>query len=463
MILRLKYYRFCLRVVTYLLPFLAFETGQQVWKHLWGGLDRQAQFDSYGHFRILAFAAFVWAILAEHYGVTNVDELFRERTGTRAALSANAATSAVLLAALFLSQDFIFPRGLFAIWALMLLFLTVLMRTCFRIYVRLKVSGGRPVRLLVVGADHFAHKTVVRLQEMPLGPCEVAGFVRLPGQQALFTEKPIHELEALGELDVEQGFDEAVIAIDPAEFHEIPNILKALEHLRIPIRAIVDLGEGIVARERLFQLGRMQMLDLTSTPAESLDYNLLKRAFDIVFSTAVLFVTSPAFVIIMIAIRCTSAGPVFFSQERLGLNGKLFPMLKFRTMKVCDCSESDTQWTTEDDSRKTRLGTLLRKTSLDELPQFINVLKGDMSVVGPRPERPHFVQKFLNDITRYNNRHWLKAGITGWAQVNGWRGDTSIQKRLEYDLYYLQNWSFFFDLRIIVLTILSAMVGRNAY
>ena len=463
MILRLKYYRFCLRVVTYVLPFLAFETGQQVWKHLWGGLNRQAQFDSYDHFRVLAFAAFVWAILAEHYGVTNVDELFRERTGTRAALSANVATSAVLLAALFLSQDFIFPRGLFAIWALMLLFLTVLMRTCFRIYVRLKVSGGPPVRLLVVGADHFAHKTVVRLQEMPLGPCEVAGFVRLPGQQALFSEKPIHELEALGELDVEQGFDEAVIAIDPAEFHEIPNILKALEHLRIPIRAIVDLGEGIVARERLFQLGRMQMLDLTSTPAESLDYNLLKRAFDLVFSIAVLFVTSPAFVIIMIAIRCTSAGPVFFSQERLGLNGKLFPMLKFRTMKVCDCSESDTHWTTEDDTRKTRLGTLLRKTSLDELPQFINVLKGDMSVVGPRPERPHFVQKFLNDITRYNNRHWLKAGITGWAQVNGWRGDTSIQKRLEYDLYYLQNWSFFFDLRIIVLTILSAMVGRNAY
>jgi Undecaprenyl-phosphate glucose phosphotransferase len=463
MILRLKYYRFCLRVVTYLLPFLAFEMGQQIWTHVWGGLDRQAQFDSYGHFRILAFAAFVWAILAEHYGVTNVDELFRERTGTRAALSANAATSAILLAALFLSQDFIFPRGLFAISALMLLFLTVLMRTCFRIYVRLKVSGGQPVRLLVVGADHFAHKTVVRLQEMPLGPCAVAGFVRLPGQQAALTEKPLHELEALGELDVEQGFDEAVIAIDPAEFHEIPNILRALEHLRIPIRAIVDLGEGIVARERLFQLGRMQMLDLTTTPAESLDYNLLKRAFDIVFSTAVLLITSPAFAIIMIAIRCTSAGPVFFWQERLGLNGKLFSMLKFRTMKVCDSAESDTHWTTADDAGRTRLGTLLRKTSLDELPQFINVLKGDMSVVGPRPERPHFVQKFLNDITRYNNRHWLKAGITGWAQVNGWRGDTSIQKRLEYDLYYLQNWSFFFDLRIIVLTILSATVGRNAY
>jgi exopolysaccharide biosynthesis polyprenyl glycosylphosphotransferase len=291
----------------------------------------------------------------------------------------------------------------------------------------------------------------------------VAGFVRLPGQQAAFTDKQVHELDSLGVLDVERGFDEAVIAVDPAEFHEIPKILRALEHLRIPIRAIVDLGEGIVARERMFQLGRMQMLDLTTTPAESLDYNLLKRAFDIVFSTFVLLATAPVFALIMLAIRCTSPGPVFFSQDRLGLNGRLFHMLKFRTMNVCDCAESDTHWTTETDGRRTGLGTLLRKTSLDELPQFINVLKGEMSVVGPRPERPHFVQKFLNDITRYNNRHWLKAGITGWAQVNGWRGDTSIQKRLEYDLYYLQNWSFFFDLRIIVLTILSAVVGRNAY
>jgi Undecaprenyl-phosphate glucose phosphotransferase len=277
------------------------------------------------------------------------------------------------------------------------------------------------------------------------------------------TDKPVHELGSLGELDVEQGLDEAMIAIDPAQFHEIPKILKALEHLRIPVRAIVDLGEGIVVRERLFQLGRMQMLDLTTTPAESLDYTLLKRAFDITFSALVLLVTWPVLVLITAAIRATSPGPVLFAQDRVGLNGKIFPMLKFRTMKVCDCAESDTQWTTANDPRRTRLGSFLRKTSLDELPQFLNVLRGDMSVVGPRPERPHFVQKFLNDITRYNNRHWLKAGITGWAQVNGWRGDTSIQKRLEYDLYYLQNWSLFFDLRIIVLTILSAIVGRNAY
>jgi lipopolysaccharide/colanic/teichoic acid biosynthesis glycosyltransferase len=162
-------------------------------------------------------------------------------------------------------------------------------------------------------------------------------------------------------------------------------------------------------------------------------------------------------------VRLTSRGPIFFIQERIGLNGKPFNMYKFRSMRAGPSSESDTQWTTSEDNRKTRFGTLLRKTSLDELPQFINVLKGDMSVVGPRPERPHFVHKFLQEINRYNHRHALKVGITGWAQVNGWRGDTSIDKRIEYDLYYLQNWSLAFDLRIIVMTVFSGLISKNAY
>jgi lipopolysaccharide/colanic/teichoic acid biosynthesis glycosyltransferase len=138
-------------------------------------------------------------------------------------------------------------------------------------------------------------------------------------------------------------------------------------------------------------------------------------------------------------------------------------MYKFRTMRVSARNESDTTWTTANDPRRTRLGELLRRTSIDELPQFINVLKGDMSVVGPRPERPYFVEKFLREVRRYNHRHSLKVGITGWAQVHGWRGDTSIEKRLEHDLYYLQNWSFAFDLRIVAMTVLSALTNKNAY
>jgi exopolysaccharide biosynthesis polyprenyl glycosylphosphotransferase len=219
----------------------------------------------------------------------------------------------------------------------------------------------------------------------------------------------------------------------------------------------------MMVRERLFQFGRLQILDLTATPAESVKYALAKRGFDLVFSMLAIIVTGPAMALIAAAIRLNSAGPVLFVQERVGLNGKNFRMYKFRTMKVSSRKESDAVWTIANDPRRTALGTFLRKTSLDELPQFFNVLKGDMSVVGPRPERPGFVKKFLTEVSRYNYRHRLKVGITGWAQVNGWRGDTSIRRRVEHDLYYLQNWNFFFDLRIIFLTLFSRYRNRNAY
>jgi exopolysaccharide biosynthesis polyprenyl glycosylphosphotransferase len=213
----------------------------------------------------------------------------------------------------------------------------------------------------------------------------------------------------------------------------------------------------------LFQLGRIQILDLTSTPADLLYYALLKRAFDVVFSALVLTLTAPLFGLVALLIRWSSPGPIFFRQERIGLNGQTFEMYKFRTMKESAKTQSDTTWTIANDPRRTRLGEFLRHTSIDELPQFINVIKGDMSVVGPRPERPFFVDKFLKEIRRYNTRHSLKVGITGWAQVHGWRGDTSIEKRLEHDLYYLQNWSFGFDLRIVAMTLMSALTNKNAY
>jgi exopolysaccharide biosynthesis polyprenyl glycosylphosphotransferase len=254
-----------------------------------------------------------------------------------------------------------------------------------------------------------------------------------------------------------------VMAIHPAQFHQIPQVVGALQRLCLPARAIVDLGEDIVVREKLFQFGSMQMLDLMSTPTESLDYALLKRIFDVCLSLLVLLLASPLFALIAVLIKCTSRGPVFFVQERVGLNGKTFRMYKFRTMRLSAKSESDNRWTMEGDPRRTSLGAFLRKTSLDELPQFINVLKGEMSTVGPRPERRHFVQKFLREVTHYNSRHALKVGITGWAQVNGWRGDTSIEERTQCDLYYLQNWSMAFDLRIIAMTIISGLNNRNAY
>jgi Undecaprenyl-phosphate glucose phosphotransferase len=463
MLLRLRLYSFLLKLTIYLLPLLAFEAGWRIWALCMAFLDRPIAYAHHGHFTLVLFSSFLWAFMAEHYNVTKIDELFRERTGARAAVAASVATTVILMGVLYFGHNVAFPRGLFICCLIILFGLTVLLHAVFRFLYRNKLRLGRPARLLIVGADQFARDAAIRLQRLSFAPCQVVAYVRLPGQEVAVEDTRVYDLEDLSRLHSGNGIDEAVMAIHPAQFSQLPRLISALEKLSVPARAIVDLGEGIVVREKLFQIGRMQMLDLTTTPSDSLDYALLKRTFDICFSGLVLLATSPLMGLIALLIRLTSPGPIFFVQERVGLNGAPFQMYKFRTMRVSQTADSDTRWTTEADPRRTRLGTLLRKTSLDELPQFINVLKGDMSVVGPRPERPHFVREFLKDITRYNHRHCLKVGITGWAQVNGWRGDTSIDKRVEYDLYYLQNWSFTFDLRIIVMTVFSALISKNAY
>ncbi len=202
---------------------------------------------------------------------------------------------------------------------------------------------------------------------------------------------------------------------------------------------------------------------MKAAPSEDVTYTILKRSFDLVVGTAITILTAPIMLVIALAIRLTSTGTVLFVQNRVGLNGRLFSIYKFRTMSAGNPGEDDTRWTTADDPRRTRLGAFLRATNLDELPQLFNVLKGDMSLVGPRPERPYFVKKFQDDVAQYNTRHYLKVGMTGWAQVNGWRGDTSIAKRVEHDLYYLRNWSLWFDFKIIFLTLWRGFFSKNAY
>jgi exopolysaccharide biosynthesis polyprenyl glycosylphosphotransferase len=240
-------------------------------------------------------------------------------------------------------------------------------------------------------------------------------------------------------------------------------LVKQLRKHAIPIRLVINFGPDLKVREQLFRIGGTSMLDVQIAPAELMSYVILKRCFDVAFSVSALLIMSVPMIVIAIAVKLSSPGPVLFKQERVGLNGQGFEMLKFRTMRIAPIGESGTRWTTAADTRCTAVGSLLRKTSLDELPQFFNALRGDMSVVGPRPERPFFVEKFHAEIDAYNTRHHLKAGITGWAQVNGLRGDTNISKRLEMDLYYISNWSLTFDLQIILMTVFSGFFAKNAY
>jgi exopolysaccharide biosynthesis polyprenyl glycosylphosphotransferase len=259
------------------------------------------------------------------------------------------------------------------------------------------------------------------------------------------------------------SFDEVVVAIPAKRYLQVSSVLDSLQNLGRPIRAILDLGPRLSVREKVFQVGRLQMMDLGISPVESFTYTVLKRTFDLVFAFLGALMLSPLFIAIALLVKVTSSGPVLFRQERIGKHGRPFTLLKFRTMTCSSTAESDTIWTVKNDPRCTPLGTFLRKFSLDELPQLFNVIHGEMSLVGPRPERPHFVAAFRQNLQKYNVRHCCQVGMTGWAQVNGLRGDTSISDRLRYDLYYISNWSFGLDMQIIARTMFTVLKDQNGY
>jgi len=413
---------------------------------------------------LLALTLAMWAFASKQLGLCRFEQLFATSGKTRRLLMACGLTYAPIVAGMFFYRGFSFSRLFVFLSAAGTFVLAWVTQVGFRLLVGSRRENWLSAcRVLVVGADEFAARATERLLRNQFMPCQVVGVVRLPGQDIAIHGTRTYELEDISSLAVNNGIDDAVIALPPSRLGEISALMSRLERLCVPVRAILDFGEGISISERLFGLGSTMMLDLQVTSAESAQYLFSKRAFDLLFSLLILILCSPLILAIALAIRLTSRGPVFFSQERVGLNGKVFKMYKFRTMALSAPMESDTQWTVSNDPRRTRLGAILRRTNLDELPQFLNVFLGHMSVVGPRPERPFFVHKFLQELSQYNSRHYLKTGITGWAQVNGLRGDTSIEKRLEYDLYYMRHWSFTFDLHIILLTLFRGFSDDNAY
>jgi Undecaprenyl-phosphate glucose phosphotransferase len=412
---------------------------------------------------IMLLTTIVWAIAAEEAGLWNVEHLYAPGKKSRRLLEALAFTYAIVMALGFMYRQASYSRLVIGISALALFVLATIARILFRVLLEwLRKSGRNEVRILLVGADRFARRVATTLMHGEVLPCRVVGFVRLPNQDVA-VDGPVYEIDRIPGFSNGHSIDDVIVALPAGRLSEVQKVAPALEKLCVPTRVVIDLGDTVAIRDRLIDLGGIHMLDVQPTLAETGSYLFEKRIFDIAFSILVMLVTLPIGLAIMVAIKLSSPGPVFFAQERVGLNGRVFRMLKFRTMRAGSKKEGDTRWTSANDPRRTSVGVFLRKSNLDELPQFINVLKGDMSIVGPRPERPHFVEKFLGEFDRYNFRHTFKAGITGWAQVNGWRGDTSIAKRVEYDLYYLRNWSLTFDLQIITMTFMRIFSSKNAY
>jgi Undecaprenyl-phosphate glucose phosphotransferase len=444
----------------YGLPSLAFGVSLLVWTAT-GRIEAIARnYSSY--LAILFVLQLAWIGAATTLKLTDVEFLLQEPFAMKQVLVSCSVSYLILFASFFfLFHRASFSRMFIVFSAALLALLAFGTRMQFRASLNRRPARRLPVRVLMIGADRFARRAAHLL--MRSAPwCQVVGYVRIPGQPELALNAPVYPLESLAAAGLDRIVDDVVIAVLPQRFGDLPQLVTAVECMAVPVRAIIDVTGHIVTRDRVVQMGRLNMLEL-SGPVQSFDYLLSKRIFDVVFSLCVLIVSAPLMIAIAALIKLSSAGPILFAQERVGASDKTFQMYKFRTMRVSSAAESDTKWTVENDPRRTRFGTFLRRSSLDELPQFFNVLKGDMSVVGPRPERPYYVRKFVHEISRYNARHRLNAGITGWAQVNGLRGDTSIRERVAYDLYYLNNWSLLFDFRIVVMTIWSGLFGSHAY
>jgi Undecaprenyl-phosphate glucose phosphotransferase len=459
MIDHLRRYSLVLRIIIIALPVVSFSLAGNILVH-WIG--HKPGFLSPNYLYLALFTTMVWAIVAEWQEVTSITKVTVENTGLRASFSAWGITSVIEIVTLFFVHEPFYSRLFLVLSALILLCLAVSVRTLFRIMIRQLAGRRPPVKVIIVGVSRFAARAAVRLLRDEFVHCQIVGYIRMPGEEIRVSNAPVLELtdmEAIEKLNA----DDILIAVSPDLYSDLRRCIAKLEVLGMPIRIIVNSGNGMKVRSRVFELGRLQMLDLDPGPTSSVGYFLVKRAFDLVFTVSVLALFAVPMLIIAIAIKLTSRGPVLFKQQRVGKFGKLFTMYKFRTMRVSSTAEGDTGWTAESDPRRTWVGAFLRAASLDELPQFFNVLKGEMSVVGPRPERLHFVRKFRTDITFYQTRHHLNVGITGWAQVNGLRGDTSIQRRVRYDLYYLQHWSLLFDIKIILMTLFGGFMGKNAY
>jgi len=288
------------------------------------------------------------------------------------------------------------------------------------------------------------------------------GFVEDQPNHWVSDLKVLGTVEDLPRLIEEHQIAHVFIALPLNRYHEARRVFDKLSQTLVEVRLVADLPSMAGLSLTTTTLDGLPVIGLRESPHFGLNV-LVKRAMDVMLSLLALLILSPVLLLVALLVKLTSPGPVFYRQERCGLNGEAFQMLKFRSMRSDAEVQSGPVWAQKEDPRRTRFGSFLRKTSLDELPQLINVLKGDMSLVGPRPERPVFIQQFRRTVPNYMVRHCVKAGITGWAQVNGWRGNTSLRKRIEHDLYYITHWNPWLDVRILWLTVFRGLMNRNAY
>ncbi|MBI4498186.1 MAG: undecaprenyl-phosphate glucose phosphotransferase [Chloroflexi bacterium] len=388
-----------------------------------------------------------------HRNISRLDELQRVFTGLAIG------TVVVWAASAFVARDFSYSRAMMALnfaMAVLLIWLgRIALHFAFSLLLR---RGAAEERVLIVGTGEMASAITEKIRQAPGWGYRVVGLVAPDGVPAA---EGLAGLPLLGSaVDVEHvirdyAITEVIIAEPALSHQDIVAIVDRCDRQRVSIKVFPDVFQIISSGVTISDLNGLPLLSMRDASLRGIN-RTIKRAVDVAISGIVLVVLSPVMLGIALLIKLTDPeGPVFYAQERVGLDGKIFTVLKFRSMRVDAESETGPVWARRGDPRATPLGRFLRRFSLDELPQFINVLLGDMSIVGPRPERPHFVEQFRHRIPRYWERHREKAGLTGWAQVNGLRGNTSIEERTAYDLWYVENWSLWLDFKIMLRTVVA--------
>jgi len=434
-----------------------------------------------------AYVRFLPAVLALWSAAFVLSGLYQTRRAQRLSLVVYAVARAVALglaisvAALFFFREFSFSRVHMLTFGVLSSGLLAGLRLAIYVVLRRARHQGRNLRrVLIVGAGAAGQRLARAFRHYPWMGFEVVGFLDDRGagvaaapRDPFYPEQDgrpdvLGPVSAIGEtmdrLDrAGQHVDMVYAALPLSSADKIEAVAEACSVRTAHLCLVPDLFSlDLLLNSRVSDVDGLPVIHLLDEAPFDLR-QVVKRAVDVAFSAAALLALSPVLLAIAVAVRASSPGPVFYRQERMGLNGRTFGMLKFRSMPTDAEAATGAVWSRPGESRATPVGAFLRRTSLDELPQFLNVLRGDMSVVGPRPERPVLIEGFRHEIPGYMLRHKMKAGITGWAQVNGWRGNTSLRKRIEYDLYYIQNWSLAFDLRIMALTVFRGFVHENAH
>ena len=371
----------------------------------------------------------------------------------------------IVMAGAFFYRTFSYSRLVFGLLAVSAVVFISAGRFAVMMFEQWWYRSGHDVRrVILVGTNSTARQVFEAIEGNPGLGYVIDGYFSLNGAGQMGTTTAVH-IGAVGEVPeyaAKHGTDIILVAMDSKDHPVLFDLVHRCEGMNTEIMMVPDLLEMMTSQVRIKELEGIPFIRIKTTPMGTWN-QILKRSFDLVVAIVVLLVISPVFLLLALLIKLTSRGPVFYLQERIGLDGNSFRVIKFRSMRVDAEKATGPVWAKKADPRTTSLGKFMRRFSLDELPQLINVIGGEMSLVGPRPERPHFVEQFKKEVPKYLDRHRVKTGMTGWAQVNGLRGvDSSIEERTKFDVYYVENWSLVFDLKIIFKTIRAVLFGKDA-